>query len=324
MADEPVTPPVVDPAAPATPPAAAVTPPVAPPVAPAADPAKPASVLGGDPAAVAPNAPNSTWPDDWRTRAALGDDKRAKRYETYASPEDLFKAHAAAVARIEAGEAAAPLPEKPTPEQLSTYRQKHGIPETPDKYDLTLPGGLVIGENDKPMVDDYLKLAHERNLPPTVVKDTVGWFFQQIEAQKEARLELDADLAEKTQEALRADFGADYKTNINVVDGWIDTLPEAKRDLFRYGRLADGTPIGADPDVLKWMVGQARQINPISTIVPQMAEGQPVAFDAELADLKKEAANPRSAYWIGGEATKKQARMGVLLEAIARQKGKAA
>lgn len=317
MADgDPVIPPVAPPAAPVTPPAAPVTPPVTPP----AEPVKPASVLNGDPAAP-PQQPQSTWPDDWRTRAALGDEKRAKRYETYGSPEDLFKAHAAAVQRIEAGEVAAPLPEKPTPEQLATYRAKHGIPETPDKYDLTLPDGLTIGANDKPMVDDYLKLAHSKHLPPAVVKDTVGWFFQQIETQKEARVELDHDLASKTEESLRADFGGDYKTNINVVNGWIDTLPAEKRDLFRYGRLADGTPIGADAEIMKWLVGQARQINPISIVVPGVAEGnQGAAIGTEMATLAKEMGDPRSAYWVGSQAKGKQARFAELSAAVGRMK----
>mgnify|MGYP000100175251 CR=1 FL=1 len=55
------------------------------------------------------------------------------------------------------------LSEAPTDEELAEYRKANNIPEAPDKYDLTFDSGLVIGKEDKPIVDSFLKYAHDNH-----------------------------------------------------------------------------------------------------------------------------------------------------------------
>ena len=84
-------------------------------------------------------------------------DKKLKKLGRYASPQAALDALFNAQARISSGELKAPLKEDATPEEKAAWRAENNIPETPDKYELKLSDGLIVGDADKPLVDDFLK-----------------------------------------------------------------------------------------------------------------------------------------------------------------------
>jgi hypothetical protein len=55
-----------------------------------------------------------------------------------------------------------PFPEKGTDEEKAAWRKDAGIPDKPEAYDLKFEDGFVVGEDDKPMVDELPQAAHER------------------------------------------------------------------------------------------------------------------------------------------------------------------
>src|SRR5437899_6272156 len=154
-----------NPAAPAAP-AASPAPVKEVPGAPAA-PATPTSALdpGAPPAApgtppAAPATPAQTWPEDWREQIYGSDPKLLARLQRYGSVKDVANALVAAQNRISSGELKSALKANATPEEAAAWRLENGIPETPDKYDLKMPSGIVFGEADKPFIDSYPKHPH--------------------------------------------------------------------------------------------------------------------------------------------------------------------
>ena len=256
--------------APAAP--AAVTPPAA--ITPPAPAAAPPTIVN-DPAAPTAPAP-ATWPDNWRDLLASDDDGAKKQLERMSSPQDVMKAYREMVKKQGSGQLRASLPDNATPEQLTQYRKDNGIPETHDKYDLTLPDGLVIGDHDRPIVDGFLKDMHTANTPPALVKQALGFYFKQQQEQiKEAAIQ---DVARKTEatQALQSEWGGEFKQNVDLAKGLLLTQfgEEMANDLF-YSRLPDGSLFGSNPSVLKGLVAIAKDINPTATIVP--AGGNQVA-----------------------------------------------
>ena len=75
--------------------------------------------------------------DDWRTRLAGGDEKELKRLSRFASEADVYKAYRELEKKKSSGELKQALSKDATPEQIAEWRKENGIPETPDKYDLT-------------------------------------------------------------------------------------------------------------------------------------------------------------------------------------------
>ena len=61
-------------------------------------------------------------------------------------------------------------------------------------------------------------------------------------------------------------------------------------------RMPDGTPVGNDPEVLKWLIGQMRTINPLVT-VPGLGGGDPaLALNDEIAAIEKVIQTDNRAY----------------------------
>ena len=92
--------------------------------------------------------------------------------------------------KIAAGEMRSTLPPNATEEQVKAWRSENGIPEAPEKYELKLKDGLVIGEEDKPIIDAFLKSAHGANMTAQQASQAVDWYYEEVERQTAQRAEL--------------------------------------------------------------------------------------------------------------------------------------
>ncbi len=209
--------------------------------------------------------------------------------------------------RISAGELRSALPKNPTPEQMAAYRAEIGVPESADKYELKLADGTVLGQGeDKEIIGSFTKALHEVNAPNSVAAKAVEWYYGEVARATEARHAKDRETVQATADALNAEWGREYRPNMNMVDGLLATFPDDVRDLFKGGRLADGTPLYAHPGVLKGLNAWAREINPVTTIVPNAGAGMAGGIEAEIAEIEKLMQTDRAAY--NGDE-KKQARL---------------
>ena len=309
----------VDPAPPPTPqpidpaPAPLLADP-APPAPPAGDPPPPA----GDP----PPPVDSTegdWPADWRQKYAGEDPKILKRLERYGSPKAALDALFAAQAKV--SEKGTRLREGATPDEVAQWRTENGIPDAPDKYELNLPNGLVIGDADREGVADFLKQAHEANMLPSQVNQAVAWYLGKQEQAVAAQAARDEETRMAAEDELRAEYGPEYRRNVVIANQLLDSAPEGVKDRILAARGPDGVPLGNDPSMIRWLVGLSRELNPIATVVPGSGTNAVQAVENELADLRKMMGDHKSEYWKGPKAANLQARYRDLTTAM--QKGAA-
>ena len=300
--------PIVDPAATPTPqstdpavPAVPATPQGGEPTpAPAADPA---------PAPATPAA--SDWPDDWRNKYS-DDPKVLKRLERYASPVAALDALFAAQAKISSGDLKSVLKPDASPEEVASWREDNGIPASPADYELSLPSGRIIGEADKPIVDEFLASAHEANMHPNQVNKALDWYMTKQETVQQEQMARDEETRMSAMEQLREEFGPDLKRNVMLAK---ESVPEDIRDEFMGGRLADGTLIGDNPVVIRWLANVARELNPIATVAPGSGTNAVQAVDNEIASLKAMMGDRQGEYWKGPKASQLQARYRDLVSA---------
>jgi len=242
------------------------------------------------PAAPAPKA--GDWPADWRDKFSGGDAQKAARLQRYASPQALTDALIAAQNKIRAGDLKPTLGKDAKPEEVAAFREAHGIPAEPGKYDL---GDLEVPEGEKPMVDKFLASAHSVNMTPDQVRTALKAYTDISEEARNARIAQDNEIKASAEDALRAEWGEDYRTNINLVTNLLDAAPEGLRDKLLRGRLADGTPIGSSPEALRFLVGLARERNPAGVVVPSgVITAQSV--DDEIQKIEKTMREDRAAY----------------------------
>jgi hypothetical protein len=256
---------------------------------------------------------------DWasiRTKMAGSDEKLLKQLSRYGTLDEAVKAGIEAQKKLAATRSVAKPGPDSTPEELAAYRAANGIPESPDKYEVALPNGIVVGDDDKPFLDAFLNTAHGLNLTPEQVNSLAATQLELKEKEVQARALRDLESKEKAAEELRSPdvWGSEVKLNVNLITGWLDSAPEGVKEQLLGARLADGTPLGNHVPTLKWMASQAREINPMATVVPGSGSNAQQALEGELDNIKKLMADHKSDYWKGPKAAKMQARFRELVE----------
>jgi hypothetical protein len=160
------------------------------------------------------------------------------------------------------------LPENPTEEQLKEYREANGIPETPEGYELQLADGLVLGEDDNRILKDVFKAAHEMNLPSEQINTLTNAMLEARQREEQAYTEQDGLDLQTAERQLRDTWGHDYQSNVNMIRGLMEQLPENVRDDFMSARLPNGMAMFSSPQVANFFADMARKVNPSATVVP--------------------------------------------------------
>lgn len=247
------------------------------------------------------------WPDDWRSKLT-DDDKALKRLERFSNPKDVWKSYTELEKKLKGGEYKKVLPQDADEAMVTQWRKENGIPETPEDYHKHLDG-LVIGEEDKPIADQFLGYAHENNLDPSTVKGVMDWFYQNRADQFTAQEEKDHTLMTETKQSLIEEYGNEYMRNINAVNGMLDAY--GLKDLAN-ARLMDGTPVFNQPDFVKAFVNLAKELNPAATVVPGSGVNALDSIEDEIKQIETTMQNNRSQY---NADQKMQARYSELLTA---------
>ena len=261
----------------------------------------PATPPAGDPPATPPadrgTAPPQDWPDDWRVKLSP-DGKHSKTLDRFASPNALLDSYLALRGKVDSGElkSTSPYPDKGKPEEQTAWRKAHGIPESAEGYTPKFADGLVIGEEDKPFVDDFLKAAHATNATPDQVNGLLRWYYGNQEKALDAQQEKDANYLKDSEDTLRAEWGGEYRTNVNTIQGLVDTIPADIKDAFMNARLGDGTALLANPSMVRWLVHTARTVNPVATVVPGAGANIAGAIDDEITAIEKVMRTDRKTY----------------------------
>lgn len=214
--------------------------------------------------------------------------KLLKKLSRYNTPAEVAKALRAAEVRISSGELKAVLPKNATPEQVAEWRKENGIPEAPDKYDLTLPDGMKVEADDQPLVDAFVKDMHGLNATPEMVKGAVTSFMRMRGAQIEKIVQMDADTKAAAEDDLRAEWGEDYRTNVAGIDAMLGQADSSVKEAILRARDPSGAALANNPAVLKWLAAHARELGYVGATVVPAGGDLGKTIDDELGDLKKQ------------------------------------
>mgnify|MGYP000879352099 CR=1 FL=1 len=273
------------------------------------------STTAGDANGTKTDATAATDPtgSDWasiREKAANGDDKILKRLSRYSTIEEALKAGADAQNRLNSTKSLVRPDDKATPEEIKAYREANGVPESVDGYKVELPEGMVLGDQDQPAVDAFLKVAHEHHIPPKVANAIIAQQLQIQQTMYEAQAEADEASRIEGSKALKEAWGQESAANVNLITTMLEEALPGVKDNLLGARLADGTLLANNPDVLKFLASTARTINPLSTFGSVPGATTLTDIDTRIGELSKMAGDRNSDYWRGprAEALQKELR----------------
>lgn len=258
---------------------------------------------------------------DWRTRIAGEDKDFLKTLNRYASEADFGKAHRSLQTKLSSGEAKRTLAENASPEELATWRKENGIPDAPEGYKEVFPEGVDPKALEGPVVELFKQFAHKENWTPDQFNKTLGFWANTREAIAELQSEKDQAFQLTAEDDLRKEYGNDYRRNMNALGNFRDQMPEGLAQRLMGGRMADGTLIGNDPQMIKWMVQTAIDFDPAATLVPVGTSNGGKAISDEIAQIETTMRNEPDKYW-KNEDTQKRYRD--LLDARSKMQSRAA
>lgn len=227
------------------------------------------------------------WPEKWREQIAGGDEKKLARLGHFDHPGRMFESYQELEKVHKDADIRSPFPDEASDKDKNKWRKDNGIPKEATGYFDKLPDGLVIGEEDKQGMETLAEAMHAIHAPTNVTHAAMAAYYKHVENVVAERAESDAQGKKETDDSLHELYGADFRRNINDLNAWVGAAGgEVKAKIFG-SRTPDGTPLGNDPEVLKWFIGQMRAINPLVT-VPGLGGGDPAAaLDDEIAEIEK-------------------------------------
>lgn len=153
------------------------------------------------------------------------------------------------------------------------------------------------------MAERFAERAHARNWSAAQFNDAVGWYYENIDAEKAARDDADFGFRQQSETALREAWpGAEYRRNLAAVTNLLATWPEGLAARMLAGRTPDGRLLGDDPNFVRQLAAVARELNPQTTLVPATASDRGPSVQQRIGELVAMSADPNSDYWKGPKA----------------------
>lgn len=241
---------------------------------------------------------SGAWDPQWREKLAGGDAAKLADLQRYQDPQAMADGLFASKARIREGDLAKPLPKNPNEQELKAYRELHGIPAEAKGYLENLPEGLVLGKDDQPVFESLAtKVLHKHNLPPAVAHDIVKWYGDFVQEEQAAVGEQDGKDREETEDALRKTWGNDFRANANIMRSYLSGLPQAVSEALQNARDIDGRGLMNNPAVVQWLVGSARELQDVSTVLDGSGGANPLlTVEQEIVKIEKLMKSDRKAY----------------------------
>jgi hypothetical protein len=234
---------------------------------------------------------------DWRAGIAGDDTKFLSKLGRFTDPAQFGNAYREAEQKIRAGDIGPTVPgEGATDEEIAAYRTEAGIPLEAAGYLENLPEGLVVGENDKELMLDFMGALHSANAPPEIGHKAIEWYTGFEERMQTAQLESDTQDAKDTTDALRESWGSDYRTNMNLINGLLkSTFGDEASELLTNGRFADGKGFFNSTEIMTGFANLARLANPVAPLIPNDQTAVAGLHD-EIAQIEKYMSTKRSEY----------------------------
>ena len=262
----------------------------------------------------ADNEAGDYWPADWRetTAAAVaGDDGKArakamKQLERYADPARLYAKARELEARLSQSGSVRLPGGNATADEIAAFHRAIGVPEKPADYldRLELDNGAVLGAADRPLAESFAAALHPAGATPAVMNAALNWYFRNEEAGAAELDAADESFRVESERALKEEFGPALARHTAGIAALFAQAPggsdiDDPGSLFARlmgGRLADGKIVGNDPDMVRFLVGLARDLYPAATVTePGNPAGQ--SIDAEIAEIREKMRSDRRGYF---------------------------
>lgn len=244
------------------------------------------------------------WPKDWREQiakhASAGNEKayarELKRLQRSTNPEAIYGNYREAESKISSNRAIFKPEKGASEEDVKAYHKSLGVPDKAEDYidNLALPNGETIGDEDKETALEFASDMHKAGASQDAMNAALNWYYSRQEDMAAFQDEADDHQKYEAEVALKEEYGASYKRRTAAISSLFAEAPggadvsngESLYARLIGGRLSDGTLVGNDPDMVRWLSDIAGDVNPAGQTLPD-GMGSSKSVDGEIAEIEK-------------------------------------
>ena len=190
------------------------------------------------------------------------------RYKTQA---DYMTAGFAAQERIRSGDLRSKIADDASDEERAEWRKENGLPAKADEYDFPKIPGHKWSEADKPLIDEFKRVAFARDMTQEQLNGAAEWYAQTVAQQQteyqERIAQVDSEDGEKMRAQMRTELGTDYKPTAALLRRGLEDrslLSEDAANALVAGRYTDRDGVSRrlinNPDVLHLLTSHFRDV----------------------------------------------------------------
>ncbi len=219
---------------------------------------------------------------DWR--ASIPEGKLRDHAGRFTSPTHMSEN--SLELRQQLSTAIQPLPTNPTDEQVTTYRERIGVPKTAEDYAFDTPEGHELTDTDKDFRSAMSALFHGQNISVDQAKGLEAGYGEFAAKLAQAQIDGDKKFADETSEALKVEWpGAEFERNkafadAAVAEGFGDNVEEV-----RHLELKDGRFVLDHPIFLRMLAKFGREMDE-GKMGGVMTEGDRGGVENQIDDLQ--------------------------------------
>ena len=238
---------------------------------------------------------NANWRDPF---VPEGDEEFGTQMERFSAPADFSKSFREQQTTLSSRPTLAAPGEGATDEDIVAFRETNKLPAEVGDYLKDLPDGIVLGETDMAIAEHFMGAMHGQYATKEMgnaLLSAYSKFQEQVQTDQAA---LDATQHQETTDELRAEWGTDYRTNINIVHGYLEGMlgKEGKEELIN-GRYPSGRGFMNNPAVLKGLAIRGREYDPAAAAgIPSAGADAVTTMNDEIAEIEKLMRTDRRAY----------------------------
>ena len=104
--------------------------------------------------------------------------------------------------------------DKSSPEEMQKFRKSFGVPELPAGYEIKLPDGLSMSDDDKAIIEAWRPIAHQHNVPAKAFNAMIAESLKLSKTLEEAFDKRLSTAQAETEAALKKEWSVDYDKNL--------------------------------------------------------------------------------------------------------------
>jgi hypothetical protein len=224
------------------------------------------------------NAPGEGF--DWPKYRESINDAGLKAYsERFNSFEDVLKTHQ--TQRQELSDRIRLPSDKASPEEIGKFRKALGVPEMPNGYEIKLPDGMKLSEEDAAMFEAWKPIAHANNVNAKAFNDCVVETLKQIQVGQEAFAKRLKDIQAEGEAMLKKDWSVDYDKNLALAERAAKSLGGDEFWAWLDSTMIEGRgKIAAEPAMLRLLANIGRRMDESDLMVTASTSERQTAAQA--------------------------------------------